>query len=178
MPKAYLDTCCFIDLVAHGAGVNTGEQTEEDIWFTNRLLLASRNKDVQVYTSLLTLAECTHIRDEHGIRIVTDDVKDHIEALLSPESGVIPIEPSIFVIDKARELAWQHRIFLKGVDALHVASAVLTGCQEFLTGDKYIKAEERKVLAEKLSLRLCSPRETTLLPDHYRQDALFNDEAG
>lgn len=121
-----------------------------------------------VHTSLLTLAECTHIRDENGIRIITDEVKDHIEILLSPERGVMPIEPSIFVIDKARELAWQHGIFLKGSDALHVATAVFTGCQEFLTSDKRIKAEERKALAEKLGLRLCSPRETSLLPDRYR----------
>jgi len=131
MSNVYLDTCCFIDLVAHGAGVSTGEQREEDVWFTNRLLLASRNRDVRVHTSLLTLAECTHIRDENGIRIITDEVKDHIEVLLSPERGVMPIEPSIFVIDKARELAWQHGIFLKGIDALHVASAVFTGCRSF-----------------------------------------------
>ena len=70
-------------------------------------------------------------------------VADYEALLLSSEVNLIPINPSI--LKNAATLRAQHN--LKTPDAIHMASAVASGCAAFLTNDKLLKApKEIRVL--------------------------------
>jgi hypothetical protein len=58
--KSYIDACCFIDMVKTKVGKFLIAEREHDVWHLKRLLEAHRDKEVEVYTSTLTIAECSH----------------------------------------------------------------------------------------------------------------------
>ena len=175
MANLYIDTCCFIDLLRGVAGVDIVEGREQDIWYTERIIDASKANDMQAHTSFLTFAECTHVRDDNHNRIITDEIKDLIESwLLSPTGGITLVEPTIFVVDRIRQLAWEHNIYMKGFDSIHVASALDSNCDEFLTYDDRIGSDTREAIYNITGLRICRPSETGLLPNEYRQDELLD----
>ena len=145
------------------------------MWYCKHLLAAARNREIVVYTSTLTIAECTHARSPGGERIITKDVKDTIEGyFFSNRFGVTPVQPNVFVTDVIRDMAWNDGLFLKGFDSLHVASSLTMRCVEFLTRDR-LTEEEKTILIDKHALRVCSPDETKLLPDNYRAIGLFDE---
>lgn len=133
-------------------------------------MAAARDREVRVYTSLLTGVEVTKIRDDSGTDRLDQDVQDAIDGLLwSGTSGVIPIQPSIFVARQARDLRWDHEITVRPFDALHIASAVIRECDEFWTRDEKIGEENRRKIEEQFGLSVKRPSETLILPDSYRQ---------
>lgn len=174
MSNIYFDACCFIDLIKWSAAGRAPADRQDDIWYCEKLIDASKAKEVIVHTSFLTFAEATHIRADDNSRILTDQVKSKIESLLlSGNSPVRAIQPSIFVLDRIREMAWQKEIFLKGFDSLHVASAIEAECKEFLTTDDRIGADNRRKLVDAYGLTVCKPTETKLLPEKYKQSGFF-----
>ena len=149
---------------------------DDDVWHCKQLLKAAKNREMTVYTSMLTIAECTHARASDGEKIITKKVRDAIEGyFFSAQSGVTPVQPSVFVLDIIKDMAWNDSLFLKGFDSLHVASALIMECEEFLTRDK-LTEKERTILMVKHKLNVCYPRATKLLPDKYRATELFNGE--
>lgn len=168
--NVYIDSCCFVDWLKRGQGVSLSADEEADCWFTDRIMDASRDKEVRVYTSLLTGVEVTKVRDDSGVDRLDKDVQEAIDALLwSGTSGVIPIQPSFFVARQARDLRWDHDITVKPPDALHIASAVFRGCDEFWTRDQRIGEENRRKIKQEYGLAVRRPSETVVLPDSYRQ---------
>jgi predicted nucleic acid-binding protein len=167
--KIYLESCAFIDLAKTQRGVKLDPERENQTWFAGQILRAGREKDLLVYTSILTMIECIHIDQEYS-----PEVQRIFRGLLSGASGVIPIQPEIFVAERARELRWTHKIHLKPLDSLHVASAIEVGCTEIVTTDGKIltRLKAGQLNGKNLGIRAILASETNLLPDKYRQQKL------
>jgi predicted nucleic acid-binding protein len=78
------------------------------------------------------------------------------------------------IAERARDLHWLHGINLSGADSIHVASALQTGCKEFLTFDR--KKSRSPIAMEKeiakLGLRVITPSKTACLPKDYLQHTI------
>lgn len=125
---------------------------------------AGRRGDLVVCTSLLTLTECLHVNQEYS-----DEVQHTFKVLLSGASGVIPIQPDIFIIERARDLRWVHNIALKPLDSIHVASAIEFGCAEFVTTDEPVLKRVNGINGAHQNIQAILASCTDLLPDEYRQ---------
>lgn len=167
LPRIYLDAAPLIDLVKIRVGVTPKSAVETDVWTLERLLAAGRAGEVALFTSTLTVAECTHVSDPEKL----EAAKPFFLGLLaSGKGGISFIQPSYTIAEKARNLRWVHDLGFKGADALHVASALHFNCREIITGDgKIVKAAQT---LQPMGLRPCKPGDTALLPAKFRQDDL------
>jgi predicted nucleic acid-binding protein len=161
-------TCCFIDLVKQKTGRPLESQRETEIWYIDQLLKAHFDGEIEVYTSTLTVAECTHV----GADNITAEIRELFVRLLTSGQYVTLIEPDIFVAEDARDLRWKHDIRLSGADALHIASALSVECKEFLTTDGEKKRrsplhEADKIVA--LGMAVIIPSRTGYLSEERRQ---------
>jgi hypothetical protein len=167
--RIYLDSCCFIDMVKQAVGTLPKDRTE-DAWFLKQLTQACRDGEIEVYTSILAVAECTHAGDG----TVTEKVKGTFQSLLMSGQYVKLVQPTPFIAIDARDLRWRHSINLGGADALHVASALDRKCEEFITTDGQAKKKvDAKDALAKLGLRMIRASETDCLPAKYRQGSLL-----
>src|SRR5260370_22566736 len=117
-PKVYVESSCFIEIAKHA--VNTHDKLREhDVWILKRLLLAAKHQRVQVYTSMLSVAECQTAKP-----ILDDRVKTVFKALLTSGQYVILVQDTILVAELARNLSWVHGLKFPGPDALHIAAAL------------------------------------------------------
>ena len=172
-PKIYLDACCFIDLAKQSKAIALTPEKTDGAWFSARLLEASRDSKIKIYTSGFTQVECIGVKekDEANSPMIFDaEVRRLFESILSSgKSGVIPVEPGYFITKAARDLYWDHGVFCKPPDRLHLATAISVGCSEFLTVDGRINQTQRKLVLKNFGLSVISPRETKVLPSEYRQ---------
>lgn len=169
-PKIYFDTNIFIDLVKYKLNVPFSAHNQKnrvrDVMFCKSTLEASRNSDLQVFTSTVTQVEFLHIGRD---RKLDDETKRLIDGMLtSGRGGVVLIQTTQFVTTRARDLAWEDGLNIKGMDRMHLASALEIGCDEFFTvdNDDFIKKAE---MIENLGIKVITPSQTGLLPDEYRQ---------
>lgn len=178
-PRIYADSCCFIEAVKHRRGFALSgdaaekKMREEDCWFLRRLCDASRDGAVQIVTSMLTVAECLHMEEPSG---PSKETRELFAQFLTSGVVVDLVEPDIFVAERARDLLWNDSISLSGADGLHVASALLDGCSEFLTFDGKISKQKFAAAIPRLQtigLRVVRPSQTSYLPAEYRTDDLF-----
>ncbi len=168
--QAYMDSCCFIEYVKHKVGIPLSTERDNEAWYIGQLLQASADRDIEIYTSTLTVAECTHAEGD-----ISDEVQDWFIRLLTSGKHVILVEPDIFVAELARDLRWRHNIRLGGADGLHVASGIDRACVEFLTleGEKKNNAILRnKGEIVKLGMTPRHPSDTTCLSEEYRQQVV------
>jgi hypothetical protein len=164
--RVYIDSCCFIDMVKVEVGQTLATDIERDVWFLKKLLEAHRDKEVRVFTSTLTIAECTHVGD----LALSEKVKSEFTRLLISGQYVHLVQMTPFIAIDARDLRWNRGISLRGPDGVHVASALEMKCEEFLSGDGKLQRVEAQG-ARLISLGL-TPRRgsaTVCLPDKYRQ---------
>ena len=170
----YFDACCFIDMAAHGMGIATKAEREPHVFFCRKTLEASRASEAEVFTSTLTLMECSFVRDNSkppGQEIILNDkVKSLFNAMImSTKAGVMPVQPTPKILRAARELRWTHGITLSTMDALHVATAMEMKCSHFITTDRNFKVENLKKI-EAMGLAVCSAESVShLLPHKYGQ---------
>lgn len=167
-PKVYADSAVIIDLVKHKVGVGIHKDREEDAWYLQRMLDAARGGRVQVFTSAISIAECTHVEDQNKL---AQAKAFFIGLLASGRGGFILAQPTLNLMEKARDLRWLHSVTLKGMDAVHVATALHFSCEEIWTRDGKFTKHSTTLAAMKL--RVCAPRETRCLPDEYRQGGLI-----
>lgn len=168
LARIYLDSCCFIDIAKQSIG-NLVRAREADVWHTWKILEAHKAGEVLAYTSVVTITECTHADS-----IMDAKVRDVFTRLLSSGQYVALVQPTPFIAMDGRDLAWKHKIALRGVDFLHVASGLAVKCTEFLTTDTKIQSQSAKI--EKLGMRVCTSSQTVLLPDKYRQWDMLDDK--
>lgn len=141
-PRLYVDSCCFIEAVKLRRGIPlSGDEKEakvraDDCWFFRKLSDASRDGAIQLVTSILSVAECLHVDEPGG---PTTETRALFVDFLTSGSVVELVEPDLFVAERARDLHWKDNVLLSGADSLHVATALLTECVEFLTLDGKIK---------------------------------------
>ena len=166
-PKIYVDSGPLIDLVKQKVGASPRKEREKDVLYLDRLIQAAQEDEIQMFTSVITIAECTHLEDQKKL----EAAKPFFLGLLaSGKAGFRLVQPTLVIAERARDLRWLHKASLSGVDSLHVASALQMGCDEILTGDGKI-LKHAKILAG-LKLRVCRPSETSLLPPKFLQGKL------
>jgi len=138
---------------------------EKEVWFGKQILKASLAGELQVFTSTLTIAECTHAEG-----VINDEVMKLFTKLLTSGQYVILIQPTPEIAIRGRDLRWVYGINLKrGADHIHVASALAYGCTEYLSTEFKNRNLESKAKVEGLGLRIVAPSETQLLPNDYTQ---------
>jgi hypothetical protein len=126
-----------------------------------------------VYSSTISVVECVKLVDESvngGPTREDDEVKSLFKGILtSGKSGVMPVMPSPKITDAARDLRWTHHITCRGMDRIHIATALAMTCSHFLTTDQKLGQENIQKIA-KLGLVVCTADAVAdLLPDQYKQ---------
>jgi PIN domain len=165
----YLDACCFIDLAKQSIGTLLPDDRANNTWYVWKLLEANKDGELEVYTSTLTIAECTHADGNMEQRI-----RDLFVRLLMSGQYVRLVQPTPFVAADGRDLRWKNGILLRGADYIHIASGLAVKASEFLKTDDRILQQAAKIDA--LGMRVVMPALTTALPDHYRQGELLDDK--
>lgn len=154
-PKLYIDTCPLIDLVKVQVGA-AGQLTERqnEVLFTQQLIEAAKAGKVELYTSTLTIAECTHVKDPRKEKAA----KPFFRALL--ESGRVfrLVQVTSSIADQARDLRWDEGIQLSGADGIHLATARAMRRHELLSHDG--KLLGYAPLVAPFGLRVIRPSET------------------
>jgi hypothetical protein len=147
------------------------DERQKDVWFLKQLLEANRDREVELYTSTLTIAECSHGGDND----LSATVKSTFTRLLMSGQYVRLVQLTPFIAQDARDLRWNHRIALRGADGVHVASALAMRCEEFLTcNGRFSRVATHSNALVSLGLSVRNARETACLPDKYRQMGLEN----
>ncbi len=136
-PRLYIDSCDFIEVIKHGEGGAIIPDRLNDLWYIRKCMEASRAGEIEVVTSMLTIAE---VRRADGAP--TDRIKRVIRSVLTSGKIVTLAEMTQGIAERARDLHWEHGINLGGADAVHVATAVVTGCKEFFTSDARKKSPQ------------------------------------
>ncbi len=175
-PRVYVDACPFIDMAKFKARIQMSPapsvqaEREKDVWIMDRMLAAARANHVAIYTSGLTITECVYLGSE--VDKIPDAVTQRFfsELLLSGKSGVRLAFPSLAVMERARDLRWKHKITLKPMDSLHVATALQMQCAEIITHDKGIHVDSVRLKLQEMGLVVSHPRNTTVLPHSFMQD--------
>jgi hypothetical protein len=163
--RVYIDSCCFIDMVKSVIGSVLSER-EKDVWTLKKLLEAHRDREVRVFTSTLTIAECTHA----GETVLSDKVKSEFTRLLMSGQYIQLVQVTPFIATDARDLRWNHGVSLGGADGIHVASALVMKCEEFLSCDaKLTRVEAQGDKLRALGLIPKRGAATLCLPEKYRQ---------
>lgn len=133
-----------------------------------RIMHAAREDDIELHTSILTVAEVVHL----GQTPPPADLKPYVERLLlSGRDGIRATAPTPQIILLARDLATEENISGGAADRIHIATAMTIGVQEFLTLDGRLARKMEK--SNLRGLRMVSPSETALLPERYRSNDLF-----
>jgi predicted nucleic acid-binding protein len=166
--RVYMDSCCFIDMAKQAIGTLPTHRNQ-DVWYCWKLLEANKDGEIEVLTSVLTIAECTHADGNSDQK-----VRDLFTRVLMSGQYVQLVQPTPFIAADARDLRWQHGLTLRGADALHVASALFLKATDFLTTDDKIVKSATAIGT--LGLRVSSPAKTGCLPMRYRQEEIFNDK--
>jgi predicted nucleic acid-binding protein len=167
--RSYIDSCCYIDMVKTEVGKALLEPRERNVWFLKRLLEAHRDREVDPFTSTLTIAECSHGGDGD----ISKTVKSAFTRLLMSGQYVKLVQLTPFIAVDARDLRWNHGLTLRGADAVHVASALAMKCVEFLTSDsRFDRLNQLSGALSKIGLAVRNGRDTTCLPSKYRQEKL------
>lgn len=170
--RAYIDACCFIDMVKTETGKTLASEKNADVWHLKRLLEANRDGQVALFTSTLSIAECTHGGDGD----IGPEVKSIFNRLLLSGQYVRLVQITPFIAQDARDLRWTHGISLKGADSIHVASALEMKCEEFLSADgKLMRIGAEGGRLSRFGLYVKPGRDTACLPARYRQ-LDFHDE--
>ncbi len=123
---------------------------------------------------MLSVAECLHVEEPGG---PSRETRELFVEFLTSDTIVDLVEPDIFVAERGRDLLWNDGVHLSGADCLHVATALLDGCSEFLTLDGKIRKQKKFATAipelKKIGLAVLRPSQTNNLPNEYRTDDLF-----
>ena len=162
--SVYMDSCCFIDMVKVDIGQSLTNSRALDVWYLKQLVQACRDGEIDVMTSIITIAECTHADGD-----LSQKVQSAFHSLLMSGQYVKLVQPTPFIAVDARDLRWRHNISVRGADAIHIASALDRKCEEFITTDEQAKKMAAKATLATLGLRMIRASETTCLPAKYLQ---------
>jgi hypothetical protein len=170
MSRIYIEACPLIDMAEYET-TNVKDERANDVWFCKQALAAARAGKISLFTSMLSVAECTTIKD--GLPSPLDDVRIFYDMLLtSGKSGMAIVSLRQAIAVRARSLRWLSGINLKGADTVHVATAIEMKCDELWTRDGRIWKAREKI--KQFGVTVLRPHETKILPDEYRQTQLIS----
>jgi predicted nucleic acid-binding protein len=164
LPRIYCDANPIIQLAKKGIGIIDPARTR-DLEYLEEMLKAANNEELDLFTSSISIAECVHAEGDYS-----QSVQEFFVGVLSSGSMFKLVQDSIFVCEQARQLRWKHNINLKGMDAIHVASAIEANCGEFLTWDNGIGSSRNALKTQALAIhgiRVITPSESLLIPPAY-----------
>jgi predicted nucleic acid-binding protein len=168
-----MDSSCFIEYAKGQLGARADSYSALEADMCRRILLAARNGDLTVYASALSVAEVLGVENIPP----TEETKRFLTRLMmSGRDGVILVQPDPFIVEAARDLAWNHGIGKGAIDRIHLASALAMKCPELLTVDGVLARRIRLSTIE--GCRLIPASQTALLPAAYRADDLFGNANG
>ncbi len=125
--KIFVDTAPFIYLI---------EENPEYVYQVQDFFrTTSANNDILI-TSVITLSEFGVGPEKMGLPDVISKFENFLTKL---DIQILDIDKEIAV--KSYQLRAKYT-FLKGMDALQIATAIVNGCQEFLTNDKKLVSIE------------------------------------
>lgn len=146
-------------MLQHTVKIGDKASRSTHVFYLRKLLQYAKTGGVEVFTSTLSVAECTHVIDTTQPtqpKIYTDEIKRLIDGmLLSTKSGVMPVQPTPNIIKAARDLLWVHGVSHKAMDAIHIATAMHQKCDYLVTTDEPLKSKMLP-LAATISLRFCN----------------------
>ncbi len=167
-PKIYIDACCIIEALKGRRGLPLDHPAEE-VDMIERIMRAAKDGEISLYTSIITVAEVLHL----GTKPPPPELKPYVERLiLSGRNGIIAVAPSPLIVLLARDLAVDDGLWERVADRVHVATALNVGATEFLSVDG--RLAKRSGRSQIRSCRIISPSTTTVLPDKYRANDLFD----
>lgn len=167
LTRVYLDACCFIEMLKEERRLPLDHPEDADI--AKRLLHASRDGKIEVWTSMMTVAEVLSIGETQP---PDPALKSRIDRLLlSGRDGVKVHGMSPNVAIKARDLHWKEGFKERAPDRIHVATALDLGCDEILSVDGRLKKKFDRSTVGGSALR--AVKETRNLPGEYRQTSIF-----
>ncbi len=176
IPVVYIDSCWFIELAKYQFKEKLEENSEKNVWFVNKFLEASRKGDIKVITSSLAIIECAACKEAAVALSVPPDVQTFFTNLFNTTgSGVEIVYPRPSTWELARSFRWVHQTNLKGPDSLHAATAIENGALELMTKDKAFGRLSKLPKIAIGEMKIITPKDTELLLDKYRQDALPQD---
>src|SRR5437016_10644653 len=167
--RIYIETSPIIDVIKGRTRVSLTADRENDLWYTEQCLRAALDGGIEVITSMLTIAECRRAKQDQS---PSAEMKRIIRAVLTSGKVFSLAELTQTIAERARDLEWEDEINLKGADAVHVATALKTGCKELFTTDARGPLKNAQKISA-LGLRVIRPADTTILPNEYRQDKLL-----
>jgi predicted nucleic acid-binding protein len=151
-------------MASHSIGTHKTER-EEDIPFLKQILQAAFNGEIEVYTAILSVAECqaasAGLNSPVQGRIITDDTKKLFREILTSGQYVVLVQDTILIAERARNFSWVHDLNFSGADAVHLASALEMRCDEYLSFDE--KPHKHAAQLEMLGLSVLLPRNTKSL---------------
>jgi hypothetical protein len=168
-PRIYSDACPIIELAKKSLGTHDPARSL-DLDYLEQMLKAAHNEDIDLFTSSISMAECTHAGGDWS-----QPIQEFFIGVLSSGTMFKLVQDSIFVVEEARQLRWKHNIALGGMDAIHVASAIEAQCTEFMTWDTGISKPKFAARAAALALHgICviTPCQSRLIPPHYAHPKL------
>jgi predicted nucleic acid-binding protein len=167
--RIYIETSPLIDVIKGRVRVQVDQDRLNDVWHVEACLRAALAGDIEVVTSMLTIAECR--RAKQG-KPPTEEMKKVIRSVLASGKVFHLAEVTQTIAETARDLEWEHGINLSGADAVHVATAFRTGCKEFFTLDGRGPIKNATQIKAKLGLNVMRAAQTQILPSDYRQGKL------
>ena len=168
-PRVYVDANIIIELAKQHFDTHDTSR-ENDLWFFEKMLQASENKEIRLLTSSISIAECTHVDG-----IADEAVQRFYKGILTSGTMIQLVQDSIFVAEKGRDLRWEHNINLGGADLIHAASAIDAKCSEMITWDGKVRGSKWEAAIPSLlsqGVSVIMPHETSVLAKKYRQGLL------
>lgn len=169
---AYIDACCIIEALKKKRGLPLSHPLAE-VDMIERIMRAARDGEIELFTSMMTVAEVVHL----GEKPPPDDLKPLVERLiLSGRDGITSIATTPQIVELARDLAVDEGLWDGVADRIHVASAITAGVSEILSVDGRLSKRLGRSTIRKC--KIVSPSQSTILPDAYRANDLFNQNQG
>jgi len=169
IPRIYVDANIVVELAKQHFNIHD-KSRENDLWFFEQMLQASEEKEVKLFTSSITIAECTHVSGK-----IDEEVQRFYTGILTSGTLIELVQDSIFVAEKGRDLRWEHQIALSGADLIHAASAIDAKCSEMVTWDGKVQGSKWATAVPSLlglGVSVITPQETSCLPKKFRQGIL------
>jgi predicted nucleic acid-binding protein len=123
-PRVYLDACVFLSYLGHDAGRSA------DI---KAVFERSATGDVELFTSTMTIVEVAFAASEKAGRALSDEEEARIDDLISTVHLVEFHDGIAREARRLRRVAMTKHLKLRTMDAIHLATAKLSGCTELHT---------------------------------------------
>jgi predicted nucleic acid-binding protein len=165
--SAYIDACCIIEALKKRRGLALSHPVAE-VDMIERIMRAARDGEIDLFTSMMTVAEVVHLGDKPP----PADLKPLVERLiLSGRDGITSVATTPQIVELARDLATDEGLWDGVADRIHVASALTAGVSEILSLDGRLARRLGRSTIRKC--KIVSPSQTAILPDSYRANDLF-----